>query len=97
MSLMEHLVELRTRLIRCAIAVALGAVVGWIAYEPVLSFLRSPLDDLASSPNVSADLQVFDPLEGFLLRVKMSAYIGIGLAMPITTAYDIATRILNGE
>jgi sec-independent protein translocase protein TatC len=82
MSLMEHLVELRTRLIRCAIAIAIGAVLGWIAYNPVLRFLREPLEDLAKSPNVSDQLLVLDPLEGFMLRIKMSTYIGFALAMP---------------
>lgn len=82
MSLMEHLVELRTRLIRCAIAVAIGSALGWMLYTPVLHFLRGPLDDLAHHPNVSKQLLVLDPLEGFMLRIKMSAYIGIAVAMP---------------
>ena len=36
MTLIEHLEELRHRLIICIIAVAAGAVVGWFLYEPVL-------------------------------------------------------------
>ena len=82
MSLMEHLIELRSRIIKSAVAIALGAVLGWMLYDPVLSFLRRPLEDLAQSDNVSADLLVLDPLEGFMLRIKMSAYIGIAVAMP---------------
>ncbi len=82
MSLMEHLIELRMRLIRIAIAVAIGSVLGWIAYNPVLTFLRQPLEDLAKDPNVSDKLLVLDPLEGFMLRLKMSAYLGLAIAMP---------------
>ena len=82
MSLMEHLVELRMRLIRCAIAVAIGSALGWMAYTPVLHFLRQPLEELAKSPNVSDQLLVLDPLEGFMLRLKMSTYIGLAIAMP---------------
>lgn len=82
MSLMEHLVELRMRLIRCAIAIAIGSALGWMAYNPVLHFLRQPLEDLAKSPNVSDQLLVLDPLEGFMLRLKMSTYIGLAIAMP---------------
>lgn len=82
MSLMEHLVELRSRVIRSAIAVALGAAIGWMLYHPVLTVLRAPLEDLAKSPNVSDKLLVLDPLEGFFLRLKMSTYIGLTLAMP---------------
>lgn len=82
MSLMEHLVELRGRLIKCAIAVAIGAALGWFLYHPVLVILRGPLDDLAKKPNVSDKLLVLDPMEGFFLRLKMSTYIGLTLAMP---------------
>lgn len=81
MSLMEHLMELRTRLIRCAIAVAVGSVLGWLLYPWVFDFLLRPLQDLAG-PNVSAKLLSLDPLEIFLLRMKMSAYIGIAVTMP---------------
>ena len=82
MSLMEHLVELRSRLIKCVLAVALGAVAGWILYKPVLSILMDPLRDLADDPNVSDKFISFDPLEQFMLRIKMSTYLGIALAMP---------------
>ena len=82
MSLMEHLVELRGRVIKMAIAVALGATLGWFLYHPVLVVLRRPLEDLANKPNVSDKLLVLDPMEGFFLRLKMSTYIGLVLAMP---------------
>jgi len=82
MSLMDHLVELRTRLIRCAIAVAIGAAVGWVAYFPVLDILRQPLVELSGDPNIKEQFQSFDPLELFLLRIQVSAYLGIALTMP---------------
>lgn len=82
MSLMEHLVELRNRLIKCAVAVAIGAALGWFAYNPVLDVLMRPLEKLSDNPNVASTFQSFDPLEMFMLRIKMSTYLGIGLAMP---------------
>lgn len=82
MSLMEHLIELRTRLVRCAVAVAIGAVMGWMLYNPVLNILMGPLERLADDPNVSDQFLSLDPLEMFMLRVKMSAYLGIGITMP---------------
>ncbi len=82
MSLLEHLAELRTRIIRSAIAVAIGAVVGWLLYFPVLDILMEPLEKLSEDPNVSDTFQSFEPLEIFMLRIKMSAYIGLILAMP---------------
>ena len=82
MSLMEHLVELRTRLIRSAIAVAIGAIAGWLLYFPVLDLLMGPLRQLSDNPNVEDTFLSQDPLEIFLLRIKMSAYLGLMLAMP---------------
>lgn len=82
MSLMEHLIELRTRIIRAAIAVALGAVIGWVLYLPVREFLMGPLERLAEDPNISDRFQSLEPLSEFMLRIKMSIYLGITLAMP---------------
>lgn len=82
MALMDHLIELRSRIIKCAIAIAVGSAVGWMLYQPVFNILMGPLERLSGDPNVSDKLQVLDPLEGFMLRLKMSAYIGIGICMP---------------
>ncbi|CAN5404490.1 twin-arginine translocase subunit TatC [soil metagenome] len=82
MSLMEHLVELRSRIFKCAIAVAIGAAVGWLVYPAVFDILVEPLKELSKNPNVKDKLISLDPLEVFMLRVKMSAYIGLILAMP---------------
>ncbi|QXC61940.1 twin-arginine translocase subunit TatC [Aquihabitans sp. G128] len=82
MSLMEHLVELRSRVFKCAIAVAIGAIVGWLVYPAVFDILIEPLKELSKNPNVKDKLISLDPLEIFMLRVKMSAYIGLILAMP---------------
>lgn len=82
MSLMEHLVELRTRIIRSAIAVAVGAIAGWLLYPVVFDALMGPLRQLADNPNVSDKFLALDPLEIFLLRIKMSAYLGLVIAMP---------------
>jgi sec-independent protein translocase protein TatC len=82
MSLMEHLIELRSRIIKCAIAIAIGSALGWMLYQPIFNLLMNPLEKLSGDPNVSEKLLVLDPLEGFMLRLKMSAYIGIALCMP---------------
>lgn len=82
MPLMEHLIELRSRLMKSAVAVGLGAVIGWFAYDWVLSILRRPLIELSGDPNVSDKFLSQDPLEIFLLKIKLSAYLGLVLAMP---------------
>ncbi len=82
MSLMDHLIELRSRLIRCAIAIAVGSALGWVLYNPVLSFLREPLETISKDPDVSSDLRFLGPMDGFMFRIKMSAYLGLAICMP---------------
>ncbi|MCU1453500.1 MAG: Sec-independent protein translocase TatC [Acidimicrobiales bacterium] len=84
MSLMDHLVELRGRIIKCVIAVAIGATLGWFAYPWVLHILIHPLEQISKAHSLTnGKLILTDPLEGFFLRVKISAYLGIGMAMPV--------------
>jgi sec-independent protein translocase protein TatC len=87
MTLVEHLTELRRRLVICVIAVAVGMIVGFIAYEWVFEFLLSPYKDVVrqnpSSSAIGENLLATDPLEGFSVRMKTSTYTGIGLAMPV--------------
>jgi sec-independent protein translocase protein TatC len=79
MSLIEHLTELRSRLIKMVIAVAVGAVIVWVFYDPILAFLKAPLDE--ADPD--AILILTDPLQGLATRFKVAGYGGIALATPV--------------
>lgn len=86
MTLMSHLFELRSRLVKCIIAVALGAAAGWAIYFWVLDLLTEPLRDLSDNSETlfpNGEFLATDPLEPFSVRIKVSAYIGIMLAMPV--------------
>src|SRR5918997_1674375 len=87
MTLVEHLTELRKRLIICVVAVAIGMIVGFIAYEWVFDFLLKPYADVIrqqpSSGAIGDKLLLTDPLEGFGVRMKTSTYAGIAFAMPV--------------
>jgi sec-independent protein translocase protein TatC len=79
MTIWEHLAELRSRIIKVAIAIAVGSVVAWILYDAILGFLIVPYKAL----NPDAALYATSPLTGFALRLKVSAYGGVVLAMPV--------------
>jgi sec-independent protein translocase protein TatC len=81
MTLWEHLAELRTRIIRCVIAISVGAVVGWLLYPHLLSFLLHPFCQVA--PNGDCGLIATSPIDGLSLRIQMSAYTGLVIAMPV--------------
>jgi sec-independent protein translocase protein TatC len=85
MTLVEHLTELRKRLIICVLAVAVGMLIAFLAYEWIFDFLIHPYREIATDNNslTGGDLLQTDPLEGFGVRMKSSAYAGIALAMPV--------------
>jgi sec-independent protein translocase protein TatC len=86
MTLIEHLAELRMRLIRAILAVTVGAVLVFAFYDPVLEFLRHPYDHVcATQPSLQGKCQFIftDPLQGFATRVRVAGYGGLVLALPV--------------
>lgn len=86
MTLGEHLRELRSRLVKSLLAIAVGMVVGWIWYAEIFAFLSAPIEQVISQAQAEGrDVQVVvlgitDP---FTLQVKISAVVGVVLASPI--------------
>ncbi len=85
MTLVEHLTELRKRLIICVAAVGIGMLIAFFAYDWIFDFLIGPYKDIATDENAlgGGRLLQTDPLEGFGVRLKTSGYAGIALAMPV--------------
>ena len=84
MTLIEHLAELRTRIIRAALAVVVGIIVLLALYDQVLAFMRKPYDQLCQQkPELTCDLNFLGPLEGFTTRLTICTYGGIILALPV--------------
>jgi sec-independent protein translocase protein TatC len=93
MTLVEHLRELRSRLIKSLVALAVGACIGFVLYDPVLDVLVEPYCDVKADQVDTAtdlgpadqgcDLVVTDPLESFSVRLKLSTYIGFLIASPV--------------
>ena len=85
MTLTEHLAELRTRIIRCVLAIVIGIIVMLATYNQVLELLRKPYTDLCErKPSLNCGgLQFIGPLEGFSTRLAISSYGGIILALPV--------------
>jgi sec-independent protein translocase protein TatC len=86
MTLVEHLTELRRRVLICFVAVFVCGIVGFFLYHQVLDFLVEPYCDVkreAEGADASCRLVVTDPLESLSIRLKLSAYIGLLLASPV--------------
>jgi sec-independent protein translocase protein TatC len=80
MTLVQHLTELRRRVLICALAFVVTATVAFIVYRPILSFLQHPY--CAANPR-RCGFYITGPLDGLALRVKIAAYGGLFLASPV--------------
>jgi len=86
MTLTEHLAELRSRIIRSALAVAVGMVLVVVFYDQVLDFLLRPYRNLCDDRGPTfcdAQLYNFTPTEGLSTRLRVGMYGGIILALPV--------------
>ena len=94
MTLTEHLGELRVRIIRCALAITIAAILVIAFYNQVLNFLTRPYVDMCkqhgpsfcgfdANARTGNTLYIFDPLDGLATRLRVASYGGLIIAMPI--------------
>lgn len=89
MTLVEHLEELRHRLIVCIIAVSCGAVIGWFLYGPVLNLILNPYCDYWKTVppklrvNRSCSLFFQEPLGAMVVKLKIVVFIGLVVVLPV--------------
>lgn len=83
MPLLEHLAELRDRLVKIAIAVVVGVFAGWFLYPYIFDLLLDPYCDLTGSTDEDCRLLQTEPLEIFSVRIRIAGYAGVALAMPV--------------
>jgi sec-independent protein translocase protein TatC len=75
MTLVDHLAELRNRIVKSILAIVAGTIVGWIATPKLMDFLRAPIGD--------RQLIFLSPGEAFFVYIKISVAVGLILAMPV--------------
>jgi sec-independent protein translocase protein TatC len=86
-----HLRELRDRLIKCLIAVAIGTAIGfWIVNSPTLfgNTLPNLLIDHFVPKGIT--LQFLGPAEGFVNYMRISLVIGVAIAIPVIVYQIVA-------
>ncbi len=85
MTVMEHLGELRTRLMVSAAAFVAVSIGAFVYYEPLFDLLIAPLCAVGRDvlgPR-GCELSVLRPTEAFQFRLKMTALAGLVLASPV--------------
>lgn len=82
--LIEHLAELRTRLIRSVLAFIVGIVLAFMVAEPILQFLLTPIEEtLRNLGDPSPTLQYTSPQEYLFTLFRISMVFGFALAFPV--------------
>ena len=80
--LIEHLAELRNRLIRMVVAFLIGMIICFTVATPIFNFLTSPLCQVLAERGQDCDLIFISPQEGFLVAIKVTLLGGLILSFP---------------
>jgi sec-independent protein translocase protein TatC len=82
MPLREHLRELRKRLFLAACGLAVGAVLGWIMYDPVFRALQQPILATAARRGALVSVNFSGLATAFDMKIKVSLFLGMILTSP---------------
>ncbi|WP_375261524.1 twin-arginine translocase subunit TatC [Palleronia sp.] len=93
--LIEHLAELRTRLIRAVLAFTVGMVICFTVATPIFNFLTQPLCQQLAQRGQDCELIFISPQEGFFVAVKVSLLGGLFLSFPMI-AYQLWRFVAPG-
>jgi sec-independent protein translocase protein TatC len=88
MPLMEHIRELRNRLIKATLGIIAGMVVGWLLYKPAFTFITGPYCRITIQNTTGCKANghplvvtgVFDP---FFVKLKVAFVVGLIVSSPI--------------
>jgi sec-independent protein translocase protein TatC len=89
MPVLDHLRELRRRVIIIVLIIAVGAVIGWYLYNPILGFLKHPYCSVPQkyrfTPAGGQKCVLTYPgvLDGFTTRLKISVISGAVMTGPL--------------
>ena len=81
--LIEHLAELRTRLIHSAIAFILCIFVCFYVWNPIFNFLTTPICSALMERGQDCGLILIKLQEGFFVAIRISLMGGFALAFPV--------------
>jgi sec-independent protein translocase protein TatC len=84
MALREHLYELRRRVVRSAVAVVVGSIIGWFVSDQVFELLIHPINLIRAQQGAKPiSINFGDPAGPFNLKIQLSVLTGVLLASPV--------------
>ena len=81
--LIEHLAELRTRILYSLAAFMVAMVACFTVWNPIFNFLTHPICDALAARNQDCGLVLIKLQEGFFVAVKISVLGGFALSFPV--------------
>ncbi len=78
--------ELRSRLVKSGMAIALGMVVGWVYYAQIFAWLSEPFNDVveqARSEGREITLALTGVADPFVLQLQVAAVTGLLISSPV--------------
>jgi sec-independent protein translocase protein TatC len=82
MPLREHLVEIRKRIVRIALGLLAGAILGWILYEPLLEALIEPLQAASEERGALIGLNFDGVATAIDIHFKVALFLGVIVSSP---------------
>ena len=100
MTIIEHLEELRYRLVLALGSVGVGSIIGWFLYQPVINLLKNPYCNYVHShPNTSINSKCqfyyLGAIDGVLIKLKVVVFLGLAIALPFVL-YQLWAFIVPG-
>jgi len=88
MSLVDHLRELRNRLIKAVLALIAGMVIGWLIYARAFAFItepfcRVPIQDTVGCGKDGHPLVVTGVFDPFFVKLKVAFVVGLIVSSPV--------------
>ncbi len=81
--LIEHLTELRDRLIKSLAAFIVGMCICFTVWNPIFNFMTQPLCDALAARGQECTTYLLNLQEGFFLAISISLFGGLALSFPI--------------
>ncbi|SOH93476.1 sec-independent protein translocase protein TatC [Monaibacterium marinum] len=95
MPLIQHLAELRTRIIRSVAALLVAVIICFTIAEPTLDFIMRPIADVLNARGEDARLIFTAPQEKLFVLFRISILLGLALSFPII-AYQMWRFVAPG-
>ena len=93
--LIEHLAELRTRILYSMAAFVVCFIAGYVVRQPIFNFLSQPMCEAMAARGQQCQLVLIRMQEGFFVAIKIAMWGGFAMAFPII-AYQMWRFVAPG-